>query len=238
MILGVIPARWASTRFPGKPLAEIAGRPMIWHVYQRCQEAGCLDRTLVATDDDRLLDACEQYHIDAMMTASTHPTGTDRVAEVARSVKADLYVNVQGDEPLISPEAIRLMAEAGKSVPYVANGCAETTDLADLIDATVPKVLVGKHRQAIYLSRSPVPYPKTRGARYLIQVCVYAFTPEGLRVFANTPQGQLERSEGIELLRFIERHLPVKMIEVPRSPVAVDTLEDLERARQILIGPR
>jgi len=229
MILGVIPARWASTRFPGKPLADIHGKPMIWHVYQRCQEAGCLDRILVATDDDRILDACRSYQIEAMMTG-THPTGTDRVAEVARSVKADLYVNVQGDEPFVAPEAIRTVVAFAKNEPMPVNACAKITDADDLVDVNVPMVVVTADWTALYLSRSAIPYPKTRGGQYLKQVCVYAFQASDLDWFSRQAQGPVERAEGIELLRFLEHRRDVRMVEVEPSPLSVDTPEDLARA--------
>lgn len=231
--LAVIPARWASTRFPGKPLAWIGNKPMIWHVYQRCIEAACFDRILVATDDERIGQACTKYKLDWLMTKTSHPTGTDRVAEVATRIPADLYVNVQGDEPFVAPEAIRAVVEASWGELMPVNACAKITDPADLVDVTVPKVVVSADWTAIYLSRSPVPYPKTRAGACYQQVCVYGFDREDLEWFVCHPQGPVEQSEGIELLRFLEHGRDVRMVEVPASPIAVDTPQDLERARTI-----
>ena len=237
MILGVIPARWASSRFPGKPLAEIAGKPMLWHVYQRCVEANCLDRIVVATDDERIALACQQYGIESLMTLRSHATGTDRVAEVALRLGPDLVVNIQGDEPLIAPEAIRLVTRALVDGPHgVTNGYAELTDPADFVDTTVPKVVLRSDNTALYLSRAPIPYPKARIGPYYFQVCAYGFHSEALSWFATTTPGYVERMEGIELLRFLEGGRPVKMVQVPPSPVAVDSPEDLERARAILVA--
>lgn len=234
MILGVIPARWASSRFPGKPLAEIAGKPMLWHVYQRCVEAACLDRIVVATDDERISDACTHYSLDWTMTQAYHPTGTDRVAEVATHIPAEYYINVQGDEPLVAPSAISAIVEARRSGRLPTNGCAEITDLADLIDITVPKVVVAPDWTAIYLSRWAIPYPKSRTTPHYSQVCVYGFDRGDLEWYARTPPGPLELAEGIEVLRFLEHGRDVHIVKVPPSLVAVDTPADLERARRIL----
>jgi len=238
MILGVIPARWASTRFPGKPLAMIGDKPMMWHVYQRCQEAGCFTRIVVATDDERIRRACKRLKLGVIMTKSSHATGTDRVAEVARSLFAGVYVNVQGDEPFVSPEAIRSVVEVAKGETMPVNACAPITDPADLVDVNIPKVVMSQDSRAVYLSRCPVPYPKTRSGVSYKQVCVYGFRGVDLEWFSRQRQGPVEQSEGIELLRFLEHGRDVRMVEVPASPVAVDAPEDLERARQIFIGPR
>ena len=238
MILAVIPARWASTRFPGKPLALIGDKPMVWHVYQRCFEAECFDRIVVATDDRRIEEACKRLKLDVVMTKTCHPTGTDRVAEVAAGNPADLYVNVQGDEPFVAREALEAVVDAAQRELMPVNACAKITDPADFVDVTVPKVVVKADWTALYLSRSPVPYPKIRSwwACYQ-QVCVYGFDRVDLEWFVRQPQGPVEQSEGIELLRFLEHGRDVRMVEVPASPVAVDTMADLERAREILRPP-
>jgi len=233
-ILGIIPARWGSSRFPGKVLADIAGKPMLWHVYQRGLEAKCLDDLVVATDDDRVMLACRDLGLPAIETARTHRDCIDRVAEVATKMPASLYVCIQGDEPCIAPQAIQRVREAGLSASLPVCGCAVITDPADLMDVTVPKVVLGSGDLAIYLSRSPVPYLKSREVPQYSQVCVYAFHGDDLVWFANTPAGPLERAEGIGLLRFLEHHVPVQMVKAPASAVAVDTPEDLERARKIL----
>ena len=171
--------------------------------------------------------------LDVIMTKQSHPTGTDRVAEVAIQIPAELYVNVQGDEPFVAPDAIRAVVRAAQGELMPVNACAKITDPADLVDVTVPKVVVSADWTAIYLSRSPVPYPKTRAGTYYRQVCVYGFDREDLEWFVCHPQGPVEQSEGIELLRFLEHGRDVRMVEVPASPIAVDMPQDLERARTI-----
>ncbi len=209
--------------------------PMIWHVYQRCVEANCLDRIVVATDDERIALSCQQYGIESIMTRRDHATGTDRVAEVAQRMGQELVVNVQGDEPLIAPDAIRLVTRALVDGPYgVTNGYAEVSDPADLVDTTVPKVVLRKDHTALFLSRSPVPYPKARAGSYYSQVCVYGFRADALSWFSTTTPGKVEQMEGIELLRFLEDGRPVQMVQVPSSIVSVDTPEDLDRVRNIL----
>jgi len=196
-----------------------------------------LDDLVVATDDDRVMLACRDLGLPAIETARTHRDCIDRVAEVATRMPASLYVCIQGDEPCISPEAIQRVTKAGLSASLPVCGCAVITDPADLMDVTVPKVVLGSGDLAIYLSRSPVPYLKSREVPQYSQVCVYAFHAEDLVWFANTPAGPLERAEGIGLLRFLEHHVPVQMVKVPASAVAVDTVEDLERARKIMGKP-
>ncbi len=233
MILGVIPARMASTRFPGKPLATIGSRPMIWHVYQRCLEAKCLDRVVVATDDPPISSACRTLGME-WEEATTHRLDClDCVADLATRVSADRYVIVQGDEPVVNPEAIRVMART----PYLpACGYADCEDPLDGPDSNVPKVVINDQGQAIYLSRLPVPYPKRRVLPLRFQVCVYAMDAEALGAFSGWRPGPVERQEGIGLLRFIENRHPVWMVEVPPSPLMVDTPADLERARTLMAG--
>lgn len=229
--LGVIPARWGSTRFPGKALAMIGNRPMVWHVYQRCLESRCLDRIVVATDDKRIEAACRKLCIPTEMTGAHHRNGTERVAEVARRVKADWYVNVQGDEPFVHPKAIRKVVQEARLGQLPTNGCAEISDPADVVDTNVIKVAMTADRTAVFLSRTPIPYPKSRGVRHHCQVMVYAFDPDDLAFYMQHEPGPLERSEGIELLRFLEYGRDVRMVVVPPSPLSVDTPEDLARAQ-------
>lgn len=234
MILGVIPARWGSTRLPGKALADIGGMPMIWHVYQRCIESDILNKIIVATDDQRIFDACVRRGMLVMMTQASHRNGTERVHEASLAhPSAEVIVNIQGDEPFIAPEAIRKVALAVHLDGHqVANGYSASSDPADLIDVTVPKVCVAQDGRAVYLSRSPIPYPKAReGWMFYIQTCAYAFRPAALAWFRQTNPGELETAEGIEILRFLEHGRRIKMVEVPRSPIAVDTEDDLRYAR-------
>jgi len=235
-ILGVIPARMKSSRFPGKPLADIKGRPMVARVYDAAKKSRTLTDVLIATDSKEIVEACTGLGIPTMMTQSDHKTGTDRVAEVATQINARVYVNIQGDEPLIEPEVIDVAVNGLLSDDKyeVVNLCMEIHRLSDLADATVPKVVKGPGGRAVFLSRAVIPYPKNPDeARYYRQVCVYAFRPEALLGFSLMKPGPVEASEDIELLRFLEHGIPVRMIEVETRSFGVDTPADLERARRM-----
>lgn len=238
-IVGVIPARYGSSRFPGKALADIHGRPMVARVYDQAIRVEGFDRVLVATDDVRIKSACDEFGIPTMMTRPEHRTGTDRLAEVAKRVGADLYVNIQGDEPMVEPDVIAAaiwpFLESGPAPFDVTNLMTQIRRMSDLMNSTVPKVVVNGQGDAVYLSRLPVPYPKDYlNVTYYKQVCVYAFRPDALARFAELPQGPAERAEGIELLRFIEHGIKVRMVEVAKDTVAVDTPTDLEVVRQLV----
>jgi 3-deoxy-manno-octulosonate cytidylyltransferase (CMP-KDO synthetase) len=236
-IICVIPARYASSRFPGKPLADIEGKPMIWWVYRQALKVETFQTVYVATDDDRIASECKRLGMRFIMTANDHQTGTDRVGEVARKIEADLYINVQGDEPLITPDAIKRAIEPFYEDKRIAvtNLMTEIKRQSDLIDSTVPKVVVNSRNEAVYLSRLPVPYPKeTEGLKYYKQVCVYGFTPQSLEAFSGLSKGPAERAEDIELLRFIENGIPVKMVEVEKDTIAVDTPSDLKLVKNLI----
>lgn len=240
-IIGIIPARYQSSRFEGKPLADICGKPMIWWVYNKAVQVKEFAEVYVATDDERIEQACKEYGINVVMTDSNHKTGTDRIAEVATKIKADLYVNIQGDEPLIEPDTIRqaiLPFLEGKDID-VTNLMTEINDPVDVINCTVPKVVTNKENVGIFLSRSPIPYPK--GAleyKYYKQVCVYGFTPEVLQFYSDYGKtygkAKIEAIEDIEILRFIENGYKVQYIEVDSDTVAVDTPKDLEKVCKIM----
>lgn len=242
-IVGIIPARYKSSRFEGKPLADICGKPMIWWVWSKAVQVKEFSEVYVATDDTRIKDACEKYDINVIMTDSNHATGTDRIAEVAEKIKADLYVNIQGDEPLIEPETIR---EA--ILPFFESGDISVTNLmtqiknpVDVINCTVPKVITNKDNIGIFLSRCPVPYPKGQlDYKYYKQVCVYGFKPEALKFYSEYGKkygkAKIEAIEDIEILRFIENGYKVQFIEVESDTVAVDTAKDLEKVCEILEG--
>lgn len=236
-IIGIIPARYQSSRFEGKPLANILGKPMIWWVYQQAIKAESLDEVFVATDDKRIEQACIENNINVIMTSSEHKTGTDRIGEVARKIKADLYVNIQGDEPMIEPQTISKAIE-----PFftdenlqISNLMTKITDPVDVVNFTVPKVITNKDNIGIYLTRSTTPYPKgSIDYCYYKQVCVYGFTPDALEFFCNSPRGKIEQIEDIEILRFIEAGYRVQFVEVESDTVAVDTKKDLEKVRVLM----
>ena len=236
-IIGIIPARYQSSRFEGKPLADICGKPMIWWVYQQAKKVSEFAEVYVATDDTRIENACNENNINVVMTSTEHKTGTDRIGEVARKIQADLYVNIQGDEPMIEPETIRQAI-----LPFLSNKDLQITNLmtkikdpVDVVNFTVPKVITNKDNIGIYLTRSTAPYPKGKiDYNYYKQVCVYGFKPEALEFYCNNERGKIEQIEDIEILRFIEAGYKVQYIEVDSDTVAVDTQKDLEKVRKIM----
>lgn len=242
-IIGVIPARYRSSRFPGKPLADIMGKPMIWWVYQQCLKVEDFDAVYVATESEEIFKACEAYGMKVIMTSDTHQTGTDRIGEVARKISADLVINIQGDEPLLEPMTIRAAIEPfyTHSDLQVTNLMTKITDPVDVVNFTVPKVITNKDGVGIYLTRAVAPYPKGKlDYSYYKQVCVYGFKPEALQFYCDYGlkygKAKVEAIEDIEILRFIENGYKVQYIEVESKSIAVDTPNDLEKVRSILGG--
>lgn len=240
-IVAVIPARYQSSRFEGKPLADICGKLMIQRVYERALLVDELDAVYVATDDERIYKACEERNMNVMMTSTQHRTGTDRIGEVASKLPADLYVNIQGDEPLIEPSTIRKAIEpflegVVKDI-QVTNLMTKIKNPVDLINFTVPKVIASGDGRGVYLTRAAAPYPKGKiDFEYFKQVCVYGFTPEALQFYCEYGKkygkAKIEAIEDIEILRFIENGYRVQFIEVDSETIAVDTPNDLERVRE------
>jgi 3-deoxy-manno-octulosonate cytidylyltransferase (CMP-KDO synthetase) len=228
----VIPARFASSRFPGKPLADILGKPMIRHVWERCIEAIGADDVFVATDDARIDVACRAFGAQVIMTRSDHLTGTDRVAEAAESLEHAFIVNVQGDEPLLDPADIVRVADAfRRSSGMVVNAMTRISDEQEYWSRHVPKVVTAGDGRLLYMSRAAI--PANKAGRFEIgwkQVCIYAFSREQLRKFATVEKkGAVEAIEDIEILRFLDLGVGVRMIELENSSIAVDTPEDLQR---------
>lgn len=242
-IVGIIPARYKSSRFEGKPLADICGKPMIWWVWHKAIQVKDFWEVYVATDDVRIKEACEKYKINVIMTDSHHATGTDRIAEVAERIDADLYVNIQGDEPLIEPDTIReaILPFYNENDIAVTNLMTEIRNPVDVINSTIPKVITNKDNIGIFLSRCPVPFPKGKlEYKYYKQVCVYGFKPAALKFYSDYGKkygkAKIEAIEDIEILRFIENGYKVQFIEVTSDTVAVDTIKDLEKVCKILEG--
>lgn len=240
-IIGVIPARYKSSRFPGKPLADICGKPMIWWVYQQCKKVDDFDAVYVATDDDKIYSECQKLNIEVIMTSDKHPTGTDRIGEVAEKVPADLIVNIQGDEPMLEPETIRAAITPFYSDPnlQITNLMTKIKDPVDCVNFTVPKVITNRENIGIYLTRSTAPYPKgSLDYSYYKQVCVYGFKPDALKFFCDYGKkygkAKIESIEDIEILRFIENGYKVQYVEVDSDTVAVDTANDLEKVRDLI----
>ena len=236
-IVGIIPARYKSSRFPGKPLADICGKPMIWWVYQQAKKVPEFTEVYVATENSQIEEVCKELGMNVILTADTHPTGTDRIGEVAQKIKADLYVNIQGDEPMIEPEVIRQAVLPFFDHPHlqVSNLMTKIKDPIDAINFTVPKVITNCDNTGIYLTRAPAPYPKgSLEYSYYKQVCVYGFKPEALHFFCTHPRGKMEQIEDIEILRFIEAGYKVQYVEVSSKTVAVDTPKDLEKVNRLI----
>ncbi|WP_028505920.1 3-deoxy-manno-octulosonate cytidylyltransferase [Ruminococcus sp. FC2018] len=240
-IIGVIPARYKSSRFPGKPLADICGKPMIWWVYQQCKKVDDFHEVYVATDSQEIFDVCMSLNIEVIMTSESHKTGTDRIGEVARRIPADLIVNIQGDEPLLESSTIKAAIEPfyNNSHLQVSNLMTKIKDPVDLVNCTVPKVLTNKDGIGVFLTRTTAPYPKgSIDYSYYKQVCVYGFKPEALNFYCDYGikygKAKLEAIEDIEILRFIENGYKVQYVEVDSETVAVDTPNDLERVRTIV----
>lgn len=236
-IVGIIPARYNSSRFPGKPLAEIHGKPMIWWVYQNAAKVKEFSEIIIATDDIRIMKTCKHLKMNVIMTNEHHKTGTDRICEIFSKFNADLYVNIQGDEPMLHSKIIK---EAIKPFlinknEYVTNLMTKITSDQELNNPTIPKVLVNRDNVGIYLTRSSAPYPKgEKNFNYYKQVCVYGFSPKALNFFCNSPRGFLEEIEDIEILRFIEARQKVQFIEVESNSIAVDTQIDLEKVKKMI----
>ncbi len=235
-VLCVIPARYASTRLPGKPLKDIAGKPMVCRVYDRAAQAGKVSDTLVATDDVRILNAVQEHGGRAMMTRKDHPTGTDRLAEVASAhPEADLIVNVQGDEPLIDPSLIDRLVDVFEEEPDLpmATVMTKITDEEEQRNPNNVKVVTNKDGYALYFSRSLLPYPRHAGCPVYKHIGIYAYRRDFLLRYAAMAPTPLETAESLEQLRALENGYRIKVVETEAQFVGVDTAEDLEKVNAI-----
>ena len=239
-VVVVIPARYASTRLPGKPLVSLAGKPMIQRVYERAKLATRADRVVVATDDERIVKAVEGFGGEARMTRSDHRTGTERVAEVAAHEEGDVFVNVQGDEPLLAPVAVdtavaSLLEEPAAAIATVAKPIKTP---ADIMDPNVVKTVLDFDGNALYFSRAPVPWVRDTASkiqvRHLKHLGLYVFQREALLEYPTLPQGELERIEQLEQLRWLENGWKIRVAEVEHDAVSVDVPEDVARVEKLL----
>lgn len=234
MTIGIIPARYGSSRLPGKPLADICGKPMIWWPYMRAKTISELDEVYVATDDDRIIQVCKKYNMKAIMTSNKHKNGTERLSEVASLLKADYYVAIQGDEPLFDTRTVPLVLEL---VHKDGIDCAllktPFKNPIDLINCTSAKVVTDLNDNAMYFSRSPMPYPKA-SLDYKIYdpIGVVAYTREMLLKYGTLEMGPLEKAEEIEFLRLLEHGYKIKVGTVDYECLEVNTPKDLERVRK------
>ncbi|MCA1633826.1 MAG: 3-deoxy-manno-octulosonate cytidylyltransferase [Acidobacteria bacterium] len=252
-MVAVIPARYSSSRLPGKPLLEIAGRPMVLHVVERALSARGVSRAVVATDDERILRVVREAGREALMTSPEHASGSDRLAEAAAQIEADLIVNVQGDEPLIAPRTIELAVEAllSNADVSVATACERIEAAADVLSPDVVKVVSDERGRALYFSRVPLPFPREAVRRHnslaaaleaepgLLALFrkhtgLYVYRRAFLLEYAGWPQTALERAESLEQLRVLEHGHPIAVVEAVAHSIGVDTAEDLERVRAIM----
>ena len=243
-VVAIIPARYASTRLPAKPLADIAGKPMVQHVYERAARAKLVDEVIIATDDDRIVAAVKPYGSRVVMTPAALQTGSDRIAHVARTLPdADIIVNVQGDEPLLAPEmvdeAVRPLVENSEIVAGTL--VRQMDDAADLTNPGIVKVVLDRAGFALYFSRSPIPFgrdiPRAEWAekhRYYKHIGLYVFRRAFLLTFAALPQTMLEQAEKLEQLRILEHGYRIRATVTQYDSIPVDTHADLERVREAL----
>jgi len=235
--IGVIPARYKSTRFEGKVLADIAGKYMVQHVYEAAKSSNALDDVIVATDDDKVVKAVREFGGKAVLTSSAHNTGTDRIVEVVNPLDVRIVVNIQGDEPLIHHTMIDdlvacLLSDRKLNMATVIK---RIDNRHDLTDPNVVKVVIDREGYALYFSRSPIPYERVGQAKRLFKhMGLYAYTKDFLFMFKNLPQSDLEKVESLEQLRVLENGFRIKTIETDYDTIGVDTPADLEKARTML----
>jgi len=241
-VIGVIPSRWASTRLPGKPLALIAGKPMIQRVVERVVQAKTLSVVIVATDDQRIVDAVASFGIPearAVMTRADHPSGTDRIAEAIAGEECDVVINIQGDEPLMDPALIDRLGQVMLSGDWdMATAAAPITDAFDLKNPDVVKAVFGRDGQALYFSRAPIPFVRDAGTEvegaHFRHIGIYAYTREYLLKLVAEPPCQLEKLEKLEQLRALHIGCRMNVLEVDDVGIGVDTPEDILKVERIL----
>jgi 3-deoxy-manno-octulosonate cytidylyltransferase (CMP-KDO synthetase) len=233
--IAVIPARLASTRLPRKMLREIAGKPLVGWVYEAVRSSALLSDVIVATDSEEIMEACRGHNWKAQMTSPAHRSGTERVHEISNSVSAEVYVNVQGDEPLVRPEQIAALLEVMND-PAVEVGTVRTPCPPEEIrNPNAVKVVTAPGGRALYFSRATIPFDRDNTSpRYFKHLGLYAYRKSALDLFVSWPESTLEKTERLEQLRFLENGIPIYVGETPHDSVGVDTEEDLQRVAEIL----
>jgi len=230
-ILGVIPARLQSTRLPRKVLREIGGLPMVVYVFQRAQACRLLSDLLVATDSEEVVEACHTHHVPAVLTSADHRSGTDRLWEVSRARMADVYVNIQGDEPLVTTGHIETLVR-----PFLKEPEVQVTTLKiratpeEVATRTANKVVTNRHGDALYFSRLPIPFDRDNGGgiTYWKHIGMYAYRRSVLEMYHSLPASSLEQAEQLEQLRLLEHGVPIRVLETREPTIGVDTEEDLK----------
>ncbi len=244
--VAVIPARWQSTRLKGKVLADINGKPMIQHVWERVKRAHEIDDVVIAADKERVMKAVKSFGAKAVFTSPEQPSGTDRIAEVASTVDADIYINVQADEPLVHPLMVDMLAqvfEYEKNI-QMATLIKRIHNAEEIFDPNVVKCVVDRKGFALYFSRSPIPYIRSQeaggaytpdvGGRFFKHIGMYSYTKDFLFTYTNLPKSTLELDEKLEQLRVLEHGYKIKTIETRYDTIGVDTAADLEKVKKLL----
>jgi 3-deoxy-manno-octulosonate cytidylyltransferase (CMP-KDO synthetase) len=236
-IIGIIPARYDSTRFPGKPLADINGKPMIRHVWESACKSKLLDRVIIAADDKRIYDSVISFGGEAVMTSKRHQSGTDRIAEAAKNIKCDLVVNIQGDEPFISykniDKAVRLLLDDIKL--NVSTLAVKIEDKTEIKDPNNVKVVIDKNGNALYFSRSPIPYNRNnKKVNYFKHIGLYVYRKSFLMKFVKMKQTLLEKAESLEQLRILENKEKIRVVITKIDSISVDTPADLYKILNLI----
>jgi len=237
-VLGVIPARLESTRLPGKPLRAICGRPMIAWVYENARQAACLDHLLVATDSAEIESYCREHNIPAMITSCEHKSGTDRMAEVMAREPAGIYVNIQGDEPMITPGHVERLLLPFQAAPSTQVSTLKVAiDSQTALDPNVVKVVTDPAGRALYFSRARIPFDRDANGQvqYFKHQGFYAFSAAALDRFNHLAPSPLEKLEKLEQLRFLENGIEIAVVETPHDTIGVDTEEDLRRVEEYFL---
>jgi 3-deoxy-manno-octulosonate cytidylyltransferase (CMP-KDO synthetase) len=234
--LAVIPARLASTRLPRKVLREIAGEPMLAWVYRAARACPLLDQALIATDSGEVLAFAQQYGLAAVLTPADCASGTDRVHAVAQSIAAEIYVNLQADEPMLRPEHIEALLKPFSNYEVQVSTLATPCAPGEIDNPNAVKVVTAANGRALYFSRAAIPYDRDRqgSVAYLKHLGLYAYRREALQRFPNLPSSKLETAEKLEQLRFLENGIDIHVTQTPHDTIGVDTEEDLERVEEIL----
>jgi 3-deoxy-manno-octulosonate cytidylyltransferase (CMP-KDO synthetase) len=234
-VLAVIPARLASTRLPRKMLREVAGEPLIIRVYNAVRACSLLDEVLVATDSDEIAQICRERCCNVQMTSSSHRSGTERVHEVSKLVPADVYINVQGDEPLTRPEHLLALIELMSDPKIVVGTLKTAAKAADVKNPNVVKVVTDATGKALYFSRAAIPHDRdSTGAAYFKHLGFYAYRKPALDRFTSLPESSLELAEKLEQLRFLENGIPIHLQQTPFDTIGIDTEDDLKRVEETL----
>ena len=235
-VVAVIPARLASTRLPRKMLREINGRPLVVCVYEAVRSSPLLDDVIIATDSDEILDVCRKHSCSVRMTSEKHRSGTERIHEVSQSVNADVYVNVQGDEPMIRADHIAKLVELMNKSSEIPVGTLKTpSGRDDIANPNAVKVVSDFNGRSLYFSRSTIPFDRDRSQPgYFKHLGIYAYRKRALDLFVSLPESSLERAERLEQLRFLENGIPIYVAETPFDSIGVDTEEDFARVEKVL----